>query len=166
MRGQDAANGLLHSRFLPTILEGVEVVDGVSLLPGQHVEIHTRTAIIAIMRELVVVNQTKFVMNTCTIQSWNQSVLEVSVYSLKPYVRLCWLVKANLSLNLIYKGSHDSVVDIATGYGLDVRGVRVRVPVGSRIFSSPSRPGQLRGPPNLLSHLYRGSFPGGKAAVT
>jgi hypothetical protein len=30
--------------------------------------------------------------------------------------------------------SRDSVVGIATGYGLDDRGVEVRVPVGSRIF--------------------------------
>jgi hypothetical protein len=34
----------------------------------------------------------------------------------------------------------DSVVGIATGYGLDDRGVGVRVPVGSRIFSTSSRP--------------------------
>jgi hypothetical protein len=33
-----------------------------------------------------------------------------------------------------------SVVGIATGYGLNDRGVRVRVAVGSRIFSTPSRP--------------------------
>jgi hypothetical protein len=33
--------------------------------------------------------------------------------------------------------SQDSIVSIATCYGLDDRGVRVRVPVGSRIFSSP-----------------------------
>jgi hypothetical protein len=36
--------------------------------------------------------------------------------------------------------SRDSVVGIATGYGLDDRGVGVRVPVGSRIFSTSSRP--------------------------
>jgi hypothetical protein len=33
-----------------------------------------------------------------------------------------------------------SVVGIATGYGLDDRGVGVQVAVGSRIFSSPRRP--------------------------
>jgi hypothetical protein len=32
-----------------------------------------------------------------------------------------------------------SVVDVATGYGLDDRGVGFRVPVGSRIFTSPLR---------------------------
>jgi hypothetical protein len=41
--------------------------------------------------------------------------------------------------------SGDSVVGIATGYGLDDRGVGVRVPVGSRIFTSRSRPNWLWG---------------------
>jgi hypothetical protein len=62
--------------------------------------------------------------------------------------------------------SRDSVVGIAISYGLDGRGVGVRVPVGSRIFSSPRRPDRLWGSPNLLSNGYRGSFPGGKAAGT
>jgi hypothetical protein len=35
--------------------------------------------------------------------------------------------------------SQESVVGIATGYGMDNRGVEVRFPVGSRIFSSPHR---------------------------
>jgi hypothetical protein len=61
-------------------------------------------------------------------------------------------------------GSRDSAVGIATGYGLDERGVGVRVPVGSRIFSSPRRPDRLWVPPNLVSSGYRGSVPGGKAA--
>jgi hypothetical protein len=47
--------------------------------------------------------------------------------------------------------SRDNSVGIATGYGLDDRGVGVRVPVGSRIFSSPRRSDLLWGPPNLLS---------------
>jgi hypothetical protein len=36
--------------------------------------------------------------------------------------------------------SRDSSVGIATGYGLDDRTVEVRIPVGSRIFSTMSRP--------------------------
>jgi hypothetical protein len=55
-------------------------------------------------------------------------------------------------------------VSIPTGYGLNDRGVGVRVPLGSRIFSSPHRPDRLWGPPSLLSDWYRGSFSGGKAA--
>jgi hypothetical protein len=39
--------------------------------------------------------------------------------------------------------SRDSVVGIATAYGLDDRGVGVRVSVGSGIFSSPQRPDRL-----------------------
>jgi hypothetical protein len=50
----------------------------------------------------------------------------------------------------------DGSVGIATGYGLDCRGVGVRVPVGSRIFSFPRRPDRLWGSPNLLSNGYRG----------
>jgi hypothetical protein len=53
-------------------------------------------------------------------------------------------------------GSWDSAVGIATGYGLDDREVKVGVPVESRIFSSPHRPDQLWGPPNLLSNGYSG----------
>jgi hypothetical protein len=52
-----------------------------------------------------------------------------------------------------------SIVAIATGYGLEDRGVGVRVPVGSRIFSSPKRPDQLWGPSSLLPNGYRRLFP-------
>jgi hypothetical protein len=55
----------------------------------------------------------------------------------------------------------DSAVVTATGYGLDDREVGVRVPVGSRIFSSPSRPDRLWGSPNLLSNGLPGIFPRG-----
>jgi hypothetical protein len=52
--------------------------------------------------------------------------------------------------------SRDSSVGIATGYGLDGLGVGVRVPVGSRIFSSQRRPDRLWGPPSLLHNRYGG----------
>jgi hypothetical protein len=42
------------------------------------------------------------------------------------------------------------------GYGLDDRGVGVRVPVVSRNFTSPCRPDLLWGSPNLLCSGYRG----------
>jgi hypothetical protein len=57
--------------------------------------------------------------------------------------------------------SRDGVVGIATGYWLDDWWVGARVPIGSRIFSSPSRPDRLWGPSNLLYNGYRGLFPRG-----
>jgi hypothetical protein len=50
-------------------------------------------------------------------------------------------------------------VGIATGYGLTGQRVGVRVPVEVRIFTSPSRPDRLWGPPNLLFNEYGDSFP-------
>jgi hypothetical protein len=52
--------------------------------------------------------------------------------------------------------SLDSVVGIATGYGVHDLGAGVRIPVGSRIFTSPYRPDRLWGPSNLLTSGYRG----------
>jgi hypothetical protein len=55
-----------------------------------------------------------------------------------------------------------STVDIATGYGLDDRGVGVRVPVGSRIFSSPRRPDRLWAHPASYTMGSGGFAPGAK----
>jgi glutamine synthetase len=63
-----------------------------------------------------------------------------------------------------YKRSRDSAVGIATSYGLDDRGVGVRVPVGSRIFSSQRCPDRLWGPSSLLYNGHRELFLRGKAA--
>jgi hypothetical protein len=52
--------------------------------------------------------------------------------------------------------SQDIPVDIATGYGLDGQGsISGR---GKRFFSTPQHPGQLRGPPSLLSNWYWGCW--------
>jgi hypothetical protein len=51
-----------------------------------------------------------------------------------------------------YASCRDRALGIATGYGLDDRGAGVRVPVRSRMFSSPSRRDRLWGSPNLLSN--------------
>jgi hypothetical protein len=62
-------------------------------------------------------------------------------------------------------GNRDSVVGgIATGYGLDDRGVGVRVPVRGKIFSSLRRPYLLWGSPSHLSNGYQGIFLRVKAA--
>jgi hypothetical protein len=59
-------------------------------------------------------------------------------------------------LRLPCSWSRDSSVGIATRYGLNDRNVGVRVPAGSKMFSSPQRPDRLWGPPSLLSNGYRG----------
>jgi hypothetical protein len=56
-------------------------------------------------------------------------------------------------------------IGIATGYGLDEKGIGVRVPVGLRIFSSPRRPDRVWGPHPVSYRMGTGgSFTGGKAA--
>jgi hypothetical protein len=52
------------------------------------------------------------------------------------------------------------VVDIATDYGLDDRGVGVRVPVGPRIISTSSRP-PIQWVPGALSQEVK--WPGREA---
>jgi hypothetical protein len=71
---------------------------------------------------------------------------------------LAYTQTKDINITIKIKQSRDSSVGIATGYGVDDRGVGVRVPVGSRIFSSPSRPDRLWGLPSLLSNEYRGLF--------
>jgi hypothetical protein len=68
------------------------------------------------------------------------------------------LLKDNFTDRPRVAGRWDGLVGIATTYKLDMRGIGVRVPVGSRVFSSPH-------PPDLLSNGYQRLFPwGGKAA--
>jgi hypothetical protein len=52
-------------------------------------------------------------------------------------------------------GSRCSAIGITTACGLDDRGVGVRVPVRSRIFTSGHCPDQLWGSLSLLSSGYR-----------
>jgi hypothetical protein len=59
-------------------------------------------------------------------------------------------------------GVYIITIVIATGYGLDDRGVGVRIPLESIMFFSPRLKHQLWGPPSLLSNGYRGLFSGVK----
>jgi hypothetical protein len=60
--------------------------------------------------------------------------------------------------------SRDNTVGIATGYGMEDRGVGVRVTVGSRIFSSRRRPDRIWGLASLLSNGYWEFLPRGNVA--
>jgi hypothetical protein len=58
--------------------------------------------------------------------------------------------------------SLDSAVGITTGYELDDQGVGIRVPVGSRVFSSPRRPDRLWAHPASYPMRTGSSSPGVK----
>jgi hypothetical protein len=70
-------------------------------------------------------------------------ILQSIIYSSKYYI---WGAATAQSVQRLATDSHD-------------RGVGFRVPVGSRIFSSPRRPDRFWGPRSLLSHGYRVPFP-------
>jgi hypothetical protein len=60
----------------------------------------------------------------------------------------------------------DSAIGIATGYGLDDRGVGDQVPLRSRMFSPPRRPDRLWGHTTYYPIGTGGYFPRGNAAGT
>jgi hypothetical protein len=84
------------------------------------------------------------------------------VQMVRQCVRFC--VEYQIKYDILMYMNRHSVVSIATGYGLDHRGVGARVPVGSRTLFSQCRPDWLWGTPKLLSNEHQGSVPGGKAA--
>jgi hypothetical protein len=88
------------------------------------------------------------------ITKWESGTRLSELAAQYPSYYYYWLIIIQYFYVYIIIRSRVSVVGIATGYGLDDRGVGVRVPVESRI--SPNRPDRLWGLPNLLSNGYRG----------
>jgi hypothetical protein len=78
------------------------------------------------------------------------------------YFNKYWVAWKNGSVMtwIFFFRNQDNIVGIVTGIRLDDRGVGVRIPLGSRIFSSARRPDRLWGPPNL-SNGYQVLFPQG-----
>jgi hypothetical protein len=66
--------------------------------------------------------------------------------------------------HIINSRRRESLVGKATSCELDDQGVRVRILLGLRIFSSLRRLDRLWGPPSLLSSGYREVFLGDKEA--
>jgi hypothetical protein len=96
---------------------------------------------------------------------WTEHLQDTNrVDYLRIHVRLLSTVMWHCVVRNNVLPQYSGVVGIATGYGLDDRGIGVRVLVGSRIFSSPRRRDRLWGASNLLYNGYGVSFAGGKAA--
>jgi hypothetical protein len=100
--------------------------------------------------QLKILNTVREVQTVIRVRGVRQSVYPNNKYYIHIFPLFIWEL-----------GSRDSAVGIATGYGLDDRGIGIQVPAESRIFSSPRRPDRLWDPPNLLSNGYLQLFPRG-----
>jgi hypothetical protein len=88
----------------------------------------------------------------------------ISTFYLHPFVNIydviiCYILVIVIVILFLIAliWSRDSLVCVATRYGLDDKGVRVRVAVGSRIFSKSSRPAVGSTQPPI--QWVRGLFP-------
>jgi hypothetical protein len=100
-----------------------------------------------------------------TICLWNSCCLSPDYMCYIPEDRTLYLYLLIYRPHVNVTGSRESAVGIATGYWLDDRGVGVRVPVGSKMFTSPCSPDRFWGPPSFLTNGYGGLSPGSKTAV-
>jgi hypothetical protein len=96
---------------------------------------------------------------------WHPRKINLSVLNIPEHYAIHFLYVSMSGFPVTWRYSYllnyirNSIVSIATGYGLHDQGVRARVPVWARIFTSSCHPDRLRGPPNLLSNGYWGLFP-------
>jgi hypothetical protein len=74
------------------------------------------------------------------------------------WLRVCCCIDYYAGCYFASIRSWNSSVGMATGYGLDDRGLGVQVPVVSRIFSSPLHPDRIWGISSLLFNGHRGLF--------
>jgi hypothetical protein len=81
----------------------------------------------------------------------------ISLFTANYFIEYNVILFANKEFKYIYIYTC-SVVTITTVYGMNDRETGVRVPVESRIFTSPCRPDRFLGPPNPLSNGYRVFF--------
>jgi hypothetical protein len=93
-----------------------------------------------ISKEVIVVWWT-YCRGVC-LEGLRKTSKHLTLAGVPPEIRAHLLPNKNLE-RYHHTRSRDSVVGIETSYGLDDRGVGVRVPVGSRISSPPNRRDRL-----------------------
>jgi hypothetical protein len=108
----------------------------------------------AMARPALLHNQLQYAL-VHNFQHWMVNVDAMTPQILIPYEGVIWSIRLDVLVKkmfiyIVFR-SRNSVVSIATGYGLDNEGVGVPSPDRFNNFSSPRRPDRLWGSPNLLS---------------
>jgi hypothetical protein len=126
------------------------------------------TNISVTLHQYVFINSLPFPKDNNNVRVWPCVCLRKTFWSDPWVIKILFEEKPprHDAINLLSKTQkiRDSIVGIATSYGLDDRRVWVRALIWSRIFSSPRRPERFWGSPSLLANGYRRLFPRGKAA--
>jgi hypothetical protein len=123
----------------------------------------------SIFRFTLAINSTLYILETVGLRLSTRYIREFSVFSVCFFSKNCLSARCAAAAacrdgdvfgtRTVSLVSRDSSVGIATAYGLDDRGVGVLVPVGSRIFSTSSRP--ALGPTQPRIPWVSGVFPPG-----